>query len=407
MSRASIALAGLCLALVATGCEQAKSANPLSPTVAGPIAGVTISAPTPVEPSTGTAITPSADGVTFVVQNPTTTGERPLWLEFELASDAGFQTVVHRAERITPGTTGRTTYRVPHTLAHATTYHWRMRALDGANTGPHSAPASFRTSDPIILEPPTPMSPSGAVSSTQLTFALQNGRISGTSGVTYRIEIADRPDPSAVVAVLTVAAHESGVTTLAAPITAAWNTTYYWRASATDGTRTTPHSAVLSFRTPASPAPTPTPTPTPTPGPTPSPTPGYRTPNPAPGQRLPLPSYGWTVTQQVAQSYPAALRNSCQSSGGTWEFLDRLVDALRARDSRWGYNGKRGNVNDPSHDVVDYNWGSQSDEGTTDVYIIDVIGGHCGGNPQPAWIDQTEVTRLGGTIGRWTGRGRF
>ena len=403
MSRVSIALAGLCLALVVTGCEQAKSANPLSPTVAGPIAGVTISAPTPVEPSTGTAITPSADGVTFVVQNPTTTGERTLWLEFELASDAGFQTLVHRAERITPGTSGRTTYRVPQTLAHATTYHWRMRALDGANTGPHSAPASFRTADPIIIEPPTPLAPSGAITSNQVTFSLQNGRISGTTGVTYRIEVADRPDPSAIVAVVTVLANASGVTNIAAPMAAAWNTTYYWRASATDGTRTSPFSSVMSFRTPAPPTPAPTPTPTPTP----SPTPGGRTTNPPPGQKLPLPSYGWTVTQQVAQTYAAALRNSCQSSGGSWEFLDRLVDQLRARDSRWGYNGKRGNANDPSHDVVDYNWGSQPDEGTTDVYIIDTIVGHCGSNPQPGWIDVTQVTLDSGTIGRWISRGRF
>jgi hypothetical protein len=36
--------AGL-LALIVAGCQQSKSANPLSPDVAGPIAGVTISAP--------------------------------------------------------------------------------------------------------------------------------------------------------------------------------------------------------------------------------------------------------------------------------------------------------------------------------------------------------------------------
>ena len=71
------------------------------------------------------------------------------------------------------------------------------------------------------------------------------------------------------------------------------------------------------------------------------------------------------------------------------------------------YNGKRGNTSDPSHDVVDYNYGGQPDEGTTDVYIVDVISGHCGGNPGPAWIDQTEATRNAGAIGRWTGRGRF
>ena len=57
---------------------------------------------------------------------------------------------------------------------------------------------------------------------------------------------------------------------------------------------------------------------------------------------------------------------------------------------------------DLSQDVVTYNFGSAPDENTTDVYIIDVIGGHCGGNPGPNWHDVTEDTRRGGTIGRWT-----
>jgi hypothetical protein len=113
------------------------------------------------------------------------------------------------------------------------------------------------------------------------------------------------------------------------------------------------------------------------------------------------------VVEEVARQYPSALRNSCQSSGGTWEFMDRVVDRLRQYDTRWGYNGKRGNASDPSHDVVDYNWGSDRDEGTTNVYIIDIMGGHCGPNPGPAWIDQTQVTASQGAIGRWTGRGRF
>ena len=87
--------------------------------------------------------------------------------------------------------------------------------------------------------------------------------------------------------------------------------------------------------------------------------------------------------------------------------MDRVVDALRQHDTRWGYNWKRGNVGDPSMDVVDYHWGRGQSENSTEVYIIDIIGGHCGGSPSPAWIDVTEATRQGGTIGRWTGRGRF
>ena len=107
------------------------------------------------------------------------------------------------------------------------------------------------------------------------------------------------------------------------------------------------------------------------------------------------------VVQQVAAAHPQALQNSCQSHGGTWEFMDRVVEALRAIDGRWGYNCKRGNCNDVSHDVVDYYRGQGSPHGSSDVAIIDMIGGHCGSNPQPAWYDLTQATQQNGTIGRW------
>jgi hypothetical protein len=77
------------------------------------------------------------------------------------------------------------------------------------------------------------------------------------------------------------------------------------------------------------------------------------------------------------------------------------VDRLRTRDLRWGYNGKRGNVNDPSQDVVDYHYGAGSSDGSTSVYIVDVMFQHCGNAPTPAWIDQTGVTAASGTVGRF------
>ena len=87
--------------------------------------------------------------------------------------------------------------------------------------------------------------------------------------------------------------------------------------------------------------------------------------------------------------------------------MDRVVDRLRQFDTRWGYNWKRGNVGDPSLDVVDYHYGPGADEGSTQVYIIDIVGGHCGASPGAAWIDVTGATISAGAIGRWTGRGRF
>ena len=84
-----------------------------------------------------------------------------------------------------------------------------------------------------------------------------------------------------------------------------------------------------------------------------------------------------------------------------------MVDTLRTYDTRWGYNGKRGDANNPSLDVITYHYGAGADQNSTDVYIIDIIGGHCGGNPTPIWNDVTDITVQSGTIGRWISRGRF
>jgi hypothetical protein len=165
--------------------------------------------------------------------------------------------------------------------------------------------------------------------------------------------------------------------------------TYTIRVRARAGDLVGPFSNVVTITVggPAAPAPSPVPPPT-----------GNRTPNPAPGTILPLPSYGPSVVNALAAAFPGALRNSC----GNNEFLLRLVYQLRQMDTRWGFNWKRGNIGDLSQDVVTYNFGSGPDENTTEVYIIDVIFGHCGGNPGPNWADVTGATREAGTIGRWT-----
>lgn len=114
---------------------------------------------------------------------------------------------------------------------------------------------------------------------------------------------------------------------------------------------------------------------------------GNRTPNPPPGQRLPLPNRSAVVTQ-MAQQYRGDLLNSCVQSGGNNTWLYRLVQRLRQEDTRWGLNWKRGRVGDMSQDIVTYNWGSEADEGTRNIYVVDVIAGHCG-SPSDAWIDVT------------------
>ena len=128
-----------------------------------------------------------------------------------------------------------------------------------------------------------------------------------------------------------------------------------------------------------------------------------RTPDPEPGTQLGAPNMAHVVAE-IAASHPDALRNSCQEHGGSWEFMDLVVDALRRHDTRWGYNWKRGNEGDPSLDVVNYHWGPGQDEGSSDVYTFDVILGHCGDSPTAAWSDLTDPHGAGA---KWTGRGRF
>lgn len=180
-----------------------------------------------------------------------------------------------------------------------------------------------------------------------------------------------------------------------------YGTLYRWRARPEFDGGIGTFSRTTDFSTPAPPPPPPPPPP-----PVPPKPPESRTPDPPPGQRLPLPQMQHII-REVADEYPRALGNSCQETGGTWEFMDRVVDRLREIDTRWGYNWKRGNVGDPSLDVIDYHFGPGPDEGSIDVYIIDIITGHCGPNPGAGWDDKTASTAAGNTIGRWTGRGRF
>ncbi len=224
------------VALVAAGCQQSKSSNPLSPDIAGPIPGVSITAPKPLEPVVGQTLETTQQPFVFLIENAGSSGVRPLYLQFQLATDAGFQTLVHNADRIDPGPNGRTTYRMTISLDTPGAYYWRSRAFDGANTGPWSAGASFTLAEPVIIETPLPVAPIGQIDTVTPQFVLRNGRISGPAGpVIYRIEVATLPDPGAVAAVLSAGVGSGTTTTVSSGGAAPYATTLYWRAYATNG----------------------------------------------------------------------------------------------------------------------------------------------------------------------------
>jgi hypothetical protein len=408
MTLARTIVSVVAVALVSAGCETVKSANPLSPDIAGPLPGVEITAPKTLEPANGQQILANGAPQSLLIENAGTSGPRPLFLQVEVATDATFQQLLHHADRVTPGPEGRTTYRLPEPLGSGHTYYWRARAADGANRGPYSTAAHFAVVDPVIIEPPMPLEPVGTIPTNRPNFVVRNGQVSGPAGdIVYRFEVgtSDSAPPAVVVSATPGAGGTTTITLGDLP----FDHTLFWRVWATNGAVDS-YSGIVSFRTPAAPAPAPAPPPAPAPGggggaPLPGGS-GGRTPDPPPGQRLPLPNMSHVV-QQVAAARPDLLRNSCQEHGGSWGFMDVLVDTLRTYDTRWGYNWKRGNVGDPSHDVVNYHWGPGRSEGSSQVYIIDVIVGHCGSNPQAGWGDVTDITYNSGSIGRWTARGRF
>jgi hypothetical protein len=232
---------------------------------------------------------------------------------------------------------------------------------------------------------PVPLSPTGGarVDSRRPTFewTASTGTFVGASP-SYEIEVTSG---GTVVYSIVV----SG-TSHQANAEAAYDTEYSWRVRAVQDGAVGPWSASSTFRSPLPPS---------SGG---GVTTGYRTPDPPPGQRLPLPNEFALVNDEYNRNYDD-WQHSCQEHYGErgWIWIDKLIDRLRTKDLRWGYNGKRGNPNDPSQDIVDYHYGAGDSQNNTQVYIIDVLFQHCGNSPSPAWIDQTAATAASNTIGRW------
>ena len=228
-----------------------------------------------------------------------------------------------------------------------------------------------------------------------LVWANAVGRY-GTIGVAYDLQVST---PTATVYEQTVGESENFGAHLL-PFDLEFDTVYSWRARARLGNEVGPWSNWAEFISPSRPAPvisvrggggtTACAAPL----------------SPAgPGEtRKPRPNDS-AIVRQVASAFPSALAHSCQEHYGAagWEFIDRAIDALRAKDGRYGYNAKRGNMNDPSLDVASYFYRPETDvniHGRSEVYIFDLIGGHCGPTPFVVWLDVTDITNSSGTLGR-------
>jgi hypothetical protein len=291
----------LAAAISLTACEASKSANPLSPNVAGPIPGVDISAPKMLEPIPGAKISIEKQPVTLLIENAGTSGVRPLSYSFDIATDAAFTSKVFSRDGIAQGDAGRTSLRMSDALASGHTYYWRARAQDGANAGPYAAPAAFDVFTPIVIDVPGLMSPAPntTVLNPRPTFTITDAPRSGPVGaITYLIELADG-DAFTNKAATWTAAETPNQTVLTSPVDLISGKVYYWHVRAYDPTTLGPWSPTQAFQMVTVAPPVFNPGPNPTPG------------GPAPGDAInlsqaiihnsPTDVPGWPVTTTLTR----------------------------------------------------------------------------------------------------------
>lgn len=235
--------------LLASGCvTQEKSENFLSPSVAGPIPGVNISSPTPVQPAQGATIVVTQQPITLSLSNASTSGVRPLSYAFEVAADANFSNLIFTRQGVTPGDGGRTSLQLPDALASGRSYYWRARAEDGANTGPYSYPVVFTIAN--FIGAPVPIAPSGDINTVTPTFLIGNAGRSGTVGeVTYMVEVADSETFANPVAIWMVN-EQPGQTLFNAPGAVPSNRVLFWRVRGADFGTIGTWSGTQAFKTP-------------------------------------------------------------------------------------------------------------------------------------------------------------
>ena len=179
MIRSVCSALGVCTAILAvTACETSKSSNPLSPSVAGPIPGVEITAPKVLEPSVGARVAADAQPVSLLIENASSPGVRPLSIVFEVATDAGFTNKVFSREAIAPGEGGRIDAASAGSSWRAAAHPSGTRAPRTApNTDPFSAAANFAVFTPIVIEAPEPIARAAmnaTVSSLRPQFVVNN-----------------------------------------------------------------------------------------------------------------------------------------------------------------------------------------------------------------------------------------
>jgi hypothetical protein len=262
-----VAMAASCAALTVTlaACEAQKSSNPLSPSVAGPIAGVNITPPQLIEPAQGFKYKESQQPIKLVIGNATTTGVRPIAYMFEVATDVDFNTKVFARGGVPAGDGGRTSVQIDR-LEVGRAYYWRAKADDGANSSTFSS-SQFEILPKPMLNAPGLVSPvnNERVASRRPTLTVVNSdRNAAVGALSYEFQIATDQAFTKLVAA-GVVPEMGGQTTFVSNVDLAYDLPHFWRARAGDGETTSAWANTQTFRGPVAPT-APSPGPTPNPG---------------------------------------------------------------------------------------------------------------------------------------------
>jgi hypothetical protein len=268
-------------------------------------------------------------------------------------------------------------------------------AVAGGASALNADGSNLKAGAPLAI---VPMFEQTNVSTTPTLTARQGSSRYEVTPLTQRFQVSDSDSFATIVASGVGVTDASGVTRYTVDPALTGGKRYVWRVRAELNDAVGPWSNVMAFTTVGAGGPT-----SPTPGPSPT---GPRTPDPAPGVRLPLPDMSGVLQQfnNAADSCPRGLKYVTNP----WQ--DRVIDAFRQRDTRWGYNGKPTKTAADNNgvpvvaagDEAAYHWGAGPDQGSSNVHLVDLLISHCGSAPTTTWRVFT-----GEEPGFWTGAGRF
>jgi hypothetical protein len=268
-------------------------------------------------------------------------------------------------------------------------------AVQGAGTALNADGSNLKVTAPLGIFPM--FEQTRVAVRPQLVGRVSFGRNVTTASLSYRFQLSDAESFGNIVSSGAGAVDAEGLVRYNVDAALTTNKRYVWRFRAELDDAFGPWSNVMAFTTTTGSGPTSPSAPSPNAGPRPA--------DPPPGERLPLPDM-----QGVLLRFADA-RDSCPSGqkyvNNPWQ--DRVIDAFRQIDSRWGYNGKpnRGPADNgglpvtAAGDEAAYHWGAGQSQGSFQVHLVDMLVGHCGPTPSLTWRVFSDEP------GFWTGAGRF